>query len=178
MEIWRDIPGFENFYQVSDCGQVKSVERFRKNGKNGYVQKERILKPSLHTGGYYKVKLCKDGKLKDFFIHRLVALVFIDGDNSLTVNHKDECKTNNHISNLEYLSNGDNTRAWNKNNLERKAELNGKKVLDTQTGKLFPSITAVGRYMYEKENAKNPRIWDNRIRIGKQDRFQILNNND
>jgi hypothetical protein len=170
---WKDIPSFEGLYQVSDCGQVKSVDRFMKGPRGEQRVKERILKPCLNTYGYPQVVLHKDGKGKTFKVHRLVALVFLEGDNSLTVNHIDECKTNNHVSNLEYLLNGDNTRAWNKNNPERRAEMNGQKVLDTQTGRIFPSIKAASRYMHE-EGAKGPKVWFHKIRLGKQDRFLIL----
>ena len=179
MEIWKDVLGYEGFYQVSDCGQVKSFPRKR-------AWKERILKPGLNTGGYHQVSLCKDGKNKHFLVHRLVALAFLEGDPSLTINHKDECKTNNHISNLEYLTIGDNVRAWIKNNPERRAdsiekarqasvEAVGQQVLDTQTGRTFPSINAVSRYMHEEEGAKGPQAWDHKIRRGKQNRFKILN---
>ena len=192
VEIWNDIPGFEGLYQVSDCGQVKSCERFVKHWRGGnQILKERILKPGLNTRGYYYVVLSKDGKGKNFFIHRLVALAFLEGDNTFTVNHKDECKTNNHVSNLEYLTQADNVREWTKYNPERRAEINrnnikkakeaslkaqSQQVLDTQTGKTFPSIKAVGRYMHEEEGAKGPKVWFHKIRLGKQNRFQILNN--
>lgn len=182
---WKDVPGFEGLYHVSDCGQVKSCERVTGNGK-GYIQKERILKPRLCRNGYHRVGLHKEGNRKSFLVHRLVALAFLEGDNSLTVNHIDEDKTNNHVSNLEYLSNGDNTRAWNKNNPERMSksikkakeaalEIQSQQVLDTQTGKTFPSIKAVGRYMHEEEGAKEPWTWFDKIRLGQQNRFQILN---
>ena len=181
---WEDVQGYEGLYQVSDCGQVKSLPR------KG-CKKERILKPVLNAYGYYKVILCKDGNRKSFLVHRLVALAFLEGDNSLTVNHKDECKTNNHVSNLEYLSSGDNTRAWNRNNPERKSEIVresinkaqaaaweacSQQVLDTQTGETFPSIIAASRYMYENEGAKGPYTWRGRIRRGQQNRFQLINN--
>jgi len=180
MEIWKDIPGYEGLYQVSDCGQVKSCS-------HSETSKERILKYHLHQKGYYRLNLRKDGKDKKFLVHRLVALAFLDGDNSLTINHIDECKTNNHVSNLEYLSSAENTRAWNKNNPERRAEIDRKaqeaslkarsqKVLDTQTGRIFPSISAASRYMYEEEGAKGPFVWLGRMRRGTQNRFQIIEN--
>ena len=179
---WKDIPGFEGLYQVSDCGQVKSCSR-------SDTFKEKILKPILDAYGYHLVNLYKEGKQKTFKVHRLVALVFLEGNNSLTVNHIDECKTNNHVSNLEYLSSGDNTRAWIKNNPERRAEIVresikkaneasgcvSQQILDTQTGKTFPSIRAVSRYMHEEEGAKGSQVWIQKIRRGQQNRFKILN---
>lgn len=174
---WKDIPGYEGYYKISDCGKVKSCAR------KG-CKKERILKHGLHTAGYHLVVLCKAGNSKSFLVHRLVALAFLEGDNTLTINHIDECKTNNHVSNLEYLSNGDNFRAWIKNNPERKAEISKKgheacsqQVLDTQTGKIFPSIRAASHYMHTEEGAKRPLTWVHRIRKGKQSRFKIINCN-
>ena len=180
--IWKDIPGYEGLYQVSDCGQVKSCERVRWNGKVDYTQKEKILKLSLQKNGYYHIVLFKDGNRKNFYVHRIVALAFLDGDNTLTVNHIDECKTNNHISNLEYLTRADNVKSWNKNNPERvcnrvkkATKTKSQQVLDTETGRIFPSVFSASRYMYEKEGAKGLFVWDHKIRLGKQDRFQILN---
>lgn len=169
MMNWKDIPGYEGLYQVSDCGQVRSLPR--------KGAKERILKPYLNKFGYHKVGLFKDGKVKNHRVHRIVALAFLEGDHSLTVNHKDECKTNNHVLNLEYMTSGDNTREWIKNNTERFSnKQGGHKVLDTQTGKTFPSIRAASRYMHEEEGAKGPKVWGHKIRLGKQDRFQIIIN--
>jgi hypothetical protein len=180
--IWKDIPGYEGLYQVSDCGQIKSYTRVRWNGKVNYIQKEKILKPGL-TNGYHNIGLYKGGKRENFYIHRLVALAFLDGDSTLTVNHIDECKTNNHVSNLEYLTRGDNTRAWIKNNpdrmsdrVEKSIRVKGQQVLDTETGIIFPSVFSASRYMHEKEGAKGLFVWDHKIRLGKQNRFQILNN--
>ena len=184
---WKDIPGYEGLYQVSDCGQVKSCERVVTHPKSGKLTlKEKILKPGLNPRGYHYVTLCKDGKVKNFLVHRLVALDFLDGDNTLTVNHIDECKTNNHVSNLEYLSNEDNVRAWNKNNPERRADslkkaqeaawdARSQQILDTKTGKTFSSIRAVSRYMHEEEGAKGPFVWGHKIIRRQQNRFQIVN---
>ena len=77
-EIWCPIKGFENIYEVSDKGRVKSV---------GYG-KERILKPGRDSGGYLQVCLCKNGEIKKCLVHRLVAKTFIPNQNNLPeVNH-------------------------------------------------------------------------------------------
>ena len=91
-EIWKDIEGYEG-YQVSNMGRVRSF-------KYGKV---RILKPVANKNGYLKVQLYKNNSLKTIFIHRLVAMAFIPNPNNLPqVNHKDEDKTNNIVSNLEW----------------------------------------------------------------------------
>ena len=98
-EEWRDIEGYEGLYQVSNLGRVKSLRD--KNNK----KRELILKPKTMRNGYLKVDLCKNGKQKTFTVHRLVATVFISNPKNFpVVNHKDENKLNNNISNLEWCT--------------------------------------------------------------------------
>lgn len=106
IELWKWIPGYEGYYMVSTHGRVKSVDRYV-NGKNGSkcLMKGKILKPGTDKDGYKTVHLSKNGKDKTYFAHRLVALTFIPNPNNwLQVNHKDEDKTNNHVSNLEWCT--------------------------------------------------------------------------
>lgn len=94
-EIWKDILGYEGLYQVSNFGRVKSFK----------FGKERILKPGTNKYGYLIVILCKNGKVKHFYVHRLVAEAFIPNTHNYPcVNHKDECKTNNNVNNLEWCT--------------------------------------------------------------------------
>ena len=91
MEIWKRIKGFENLYQVSTEGRIKSLG----NGKstNSTTKQERILKTSISKTGYKKIKLFKDGKRYYFSVHRLVAENFIENkENKKEVNHKDGIK--------------------------------------------------------------------------------------
>ena len=100
MENWQPVKGYDDLYEVSDQGRVKSLK----------YGKEKILKPQKNTHGYLHVKLCKDGQCKTITVHRLVAGAFIQNPNNLeTVNHKDENKLNNTANNLEWMSIGDNT---------------------------------------------------------------------
>jgi hypothetical protein len=101
-EIWKDIKGFEGLYQVSNTGKVKSLERINPQNKH---QNERLLKPKTNRNGYYEVTLSKGGKLKSFRVNRLVAFAFIENPDPKRlnqVNHKDEIKTNNAYTNLEW----------------------------------------------------------------------------
>ena len=106
-EIWKDIEGYEGFYQVSNKGRVKRVptvvRRVQKNDLIIYQPvKEKILKAGVRKDNYLTVALCKDGKSKSFLVHRLVAESFIQNINNFPViNHKDENKQNNDFRNLE-----------------------------------------------------------------------------
>lgn len=101
-EEWRDIKGYENLYQVSNKGQIKSLGNGKSN--NSFTHVERIMKAFL-TEGYLKVRLCKNGKTKSFLVHRLVAESFLPNpDNLPCVNHKSEKKTENNVENLEFCS--------------------------------------------------------------------------
>lgn len=104
MEQWKDIPGFENKYQISNTGAVKSSCR----------NKEIIMSPALNTFGYPKVGLYKDSKYTSATVHRLVAEAFIDNpDNKPQINHIDGNKANNNVSNLEWCTNSENMQhAW------------------------------------------------------------------
>lgn len=103
-EVWASIKGYEGLYEVSNYGNVRSL----KYGKIKY------LKPAKNKGGYYFVILCKNGKTKNFRIHRLVANAFIENPNNYPqINHKDEDKTNNKASNLEWCNNQYNKRFSN-----------------------------------------------------------------
>lgn len=90
MEIWKDVPNYEGIYQASNLGRIKQS------------QYNHILKPILHNR-YYCVGLSKDGKVKQYRLHRLIAETFIPNpDNLPQVNHKDENKLNNNVDNLEW----------------------------------------------------------------------------
>ena len=110
IEIWKDIKGYEGFYQVSDCGRIKSLARDIYY-QNGIVHrtKEKILVPVLDKDGYQYVNLSKNGKRKVMTIHRLVAMAFIPNpENKSQINHKNEVKTNNVVENLEWCEAGYN----------------------------------------------------------------------
>ena len=101
-EVWKDVVGYEGLYQVSNLGNVRSVNW----GKRGY-SKNLYLKP--HNKGYLQVELFKDKKRKMFMVHRLVAQAFVENANNFPlVNHKDENKANNNANNLEWCDNSYN----------------------------------------------------------------------
>jgi len=106
-EIWKDIKGYEGRYQVSNKGLVKSLTHvtIREDGKKLPI-KGRILKPMSNFNGYLQVSLCdSSGKVKRFYVHRLVCEAFHENPkNKPCVNHIDEDKTNNAASNLEWCT--------------------------------------------------------------------------
>ena len=130
-ETWKAIAGFEDLYEVSDLGRVKSLNY-------NHTGKEKILKPGKTHGGYLMVNLCKDGHGKTVKVHRLVAEAFIPNPNNLeTVNHKDEVKTNNTVSNLEWMSRVDNVAYSRPQFTKRSVQM-----FDKYTGELLATFTS------------------------------------
>ena len=102
-EFWLAIENYNGIYEISSFGRVRSLPRYRSNGKAKYLQPLKILKPQIDGCGYYQVFLYKNGKSKKYKIHQLVATHFIINKNNYTViNHIDGNKLNNKIDNLEW----------------------------------------------------------------------------
>ena len=109
-EIWKDIQGYEGFYQISNLGNVKSLERVIDKG-NGILQhrKERIMNKRESVDGYYIAKLNVNKESTSIAIHILVARHFIDNPNNYPeVNHKDCNRKNNQVDNLEWCTHQQN----------------------------------------------------------------------
>ena len=125
-ERWKDIDGYDGAYQVSDLGRVRSLK----------FGKTRVLRPRKEKNGYLRLILWKNGKRKDFSVHRLVAQTFIpnDDESKTVINHIDECKQNNRLWNLEYCTQQYNT---NYNDVQfRKKNSKRRKVKDLYDPKL------------------------------------------
>ena len=127
-EIWKDIPGYDGAYQVSNLGRVRSI---------------RIMNPFTLNSGYLGLSLYKDKKEKHFLIHRLVASAFCENPNNFSqVNHKDENKMNNCADNLEWCTNLYNRHYGT--GIERMRKKKGKAIKQfTLNGELvaeYPSI--------------------------------------
>jgi len=109
MEIWKDIDNYNGYYQVSNLGRVRSLDRYIKN-RNGYrLKKGQLLKPAILKNGYSNHRLWKDNKLKNLTEHRLVAIAFIPNPNNYKeVNHLNGDKLDNRIENLEWVTRSEN----------------------------------------------------------------------
>lgn len=137
MEAWKDIPGYEGLYQVSDHGRVRSLGRNCKS-RNASTQwkKPRVLTQEITIHGYCRVRLYDaKGIAKHHAVHRLVMGAFY-GESDLEVNHKNEIKTDNRIENLEYCSSKYNCNYGTRNNRvgEKNREKRSVPVLRISTG--------------------------------------------
>ena len=158
-EIWKDIVvtkgdityDYSGKYQVSNLGRVRRLDMVDVMGRK---RKCVVYKPQLDKSGYLRVVLQKDGEMKGFLVHRLVATAFIPNPNNLPyVNHRDECKTNNCVENLEWCDASYNTKyslykyihklkGENHPMYGRKGEKSpgARKVVCLETGEVFGSI--------------------------------------
>ena len=137
-EIWKDIKGYEGMYQVSNLGRVKSLEKTvaAKNGSKRTIR-QRILKPKTERNGYLRVPLNSKGKIKFFYVHRLVCKAFHENPkNKPEVNHINENKLDNRAYNLEWVTRKENCNHGTHN--ERVAKAQSKPVGQyTRDGKLI-----------------------------------------
>lgn len=138
-EIWRDIEGYEGFYQVSTWGRVRSLDRIVADGRTSYkTLKGKIIKETS-ARGYRKVRLTKDGKQTAYFVHRLVAQTFVPNpENKAEVDHTDTNPGNNRVENLRWATRLEN----NRNSLTRKKRSDG--------------LKGNKNHMYEKYGKDNP----------------------
>lgn len=117
-EIWKDVVGYEGYYQVSNFGNLRSVDRIVPDKKNG----TRLLKGTdlklrrNNNNPYLCISFCREGKYKRMLVHRVVALAFLPNPNGYPeVNHKDEDVTNNRADNLEWCSSKYNANYGSRN---------------------------------------------------------------
>jgi hypothetical protein len=135
-EEWRDVPGYEGLYEVSNLGEVRSLDRIT-TMKNEVkrITHGKLLKQGKYNSksNYRGVALCKEGISTKHSVHRLVALAFIPNPENLPeINHKDENKQNNRVDNLEWCDRKyNNTYGTAK---LRAAATSGKPVLQLKNG--------------------------------------------
>ena len=110
---WKPVVGYEGVFEVSKCGKVRRI----KSAKGAQLREKKL---TLDLTGYLVTSLWYKNKGKRISVHRLVAMAWVEGDHSLSVNHKDGNKLNNHADNLEWISLTDNTTHQHKTGLSNK----------------------------------------------------------
>lgn len=165
-EIWKPVveEGFEDSYEVSNFGRIRSVDRIVESKRGPLRYKGKLIATPLNDDGYQIFNFCKARKKKHAKVHQVVARAFIPNPNNLPeVNHKDENKANNHVSNLEWC-----TREYNMNygtgmermrnhpnqkkrHEESKTPIVGVKIDDESTIR-FESISEADRIGFKRRN--------------------------
>jgi hypothetical protein len=161
VEVWKDIEGFEGYYEVSSHGRIRSVERdiVERNGNKIQHIKGRIRKQIMGTMGYYMLHLNKDVHYKSCFVHRLVAEAFIPNpENKPEVNHIDSVRHHNNVNNLEWVTHSENMKhSYNKGinteGITKYRESERKRV--TNGSETFVSISSAAEWLASCGRAKN-----------------------
>ena len=144
IEVWKEIKGFAGMYAISNLGNVKRLEHYKRCGVAGQtLLGEKPMRLYRNHNGYYRVCLCKDGKRYFRFVHLLVAEAFLPKkEGKPQINHIDGNKKNNTLNNLEWVT--------SKENHLHAAEMGLKKsikVVIVETGEVFNSIGTCARHI-------------------------------
>lgn len=141
-------------YQVSNFGRIKSLQREVWNGYGYYTINEKIIEGKNNGNGYLYVALYKNGKGKRFYLHRLVAHIFISNPkNKPCVDHIDTNKQNNNQTNLRWCTNKENQN--NKLTKKKMSDCQNKNKIiainnDSKTVKIFESLSQTSKYGFDK----------------------------
>ena len=146
-EVWKDIKGYEGYYQVSNLGRVRSLDRtVRVCGGGIRKVKGRLLIPQLSGRGYFAVALWKNNKEKSATVHRLVINSFVPKtEGKEGVNHRDGNKQNNYLENLERCSQSENCSHAYRIGLRSPARSREISIRCARTGQRFRSMREATR---------------------------------
>jgi hypothetical protein len=134
MEQWKAVVGYEGLYEASNLGNIRSIDRvaISNNGRTRAL-KGKVLVQVTTPDGYKRTQLNKDGKGKMYFSHRIVAEAFIENNDNLPqVNHIDGDKSNNIVTNLEWISRSDNQHHAYGTGLQQVGEKHARAKLTTE----------------------------------------------
>lgn len=165
-EIWKDVVGYEGIYEVSNHGRVRThAEKMTWSSRHKTWRhwKQRYLKDKTPNGRDVRVALWKDGKVKDFLVHRLVAYAFIPMiEGKDCINHIDGNPKNNNVENLEWCNHLENNRhAFDKGLIKSqiKVKLQNTKTLETRK---FDSMTKASQFLQRSHNYVSSKIKKNK----------------
>ena len=148
--MWKDVVGYEGLYEVSDSGEVRSCDRYIKTDirhVKSRLIKGKILFQNLKSNGYKTVDLSKEGKVKTTSVHRIVAEAFLPNPDGLRfVNHKDSNRTNNAVSNLEWVTSSENRKHGITNGF---VTFRGTPILCKETGQIFERSLIAAEWVKE-----------------------------
>lgn len=149
-EIWKEIPGYEGYFEVSNLGNFRSKDRvikYKQSGLRNYPGKE--LKTEKMQDGYQRIVLMKEGIKKRYMCHRLVAEVFIPNPENLPqVNHKNGIRNDNTVDNLEWCTNLENQHhAYEVLGKTMKGKTNSRAVYCEELDRIFPSMRAAVEFL-------------------------------
>lgn len=150
MEIWKDIKGYEGYYQVSNLGSIKRLRTIVKTRGGAYRSDPcKILKPEYTYDGYLRIALMREHKKQRFQIHRLVADAFIPNpENKEQVNHINGNKADNRAENLEWCSSSENMRhSFDILGHTMKGKTYPKHIICLNNGKMFYSMHEVVNFI-------------------------------
>ena len=142
--VWKNIPGYEGKYQASEFGMVRSTNRIVKKGNKKVPSKVsgQLISPYVGTDGYLRVDMSRNGNRRHEKLHSIIAKTFIPNpDNKETVNHIDENKLNNTVSNLEWMTNAENVNYGTR--IQRVKEKYGTKVIRISPSKHVESFATL-----------------------------------
>lgn len=147
-EIWKPVVGYEGLYKVSNLGRVKSLPRWIFAGlPNAWKKPAEILKGTIHTNGYVRVGLCKAGKVRLRYVHKLVLEAFVGScpKGMETCHFPDQDRTNNHLNNLRW-----GTRKSNRQ--DQKIHGTYPSGINNPAAILTPKLVRKIRYFHEVKN--------------------------
>ncbi len=151
-EVWKDIPNYEGYYQASNLGRVKSLDRtiFDKNGHKRFY-KSRIIKGSINKDGYKKTKLVKDRVKKTLTIPQIIAITFLGhtpNGNTLVVDHLNGNKIDDRVENLRIVTTRENATKCYRSDRENLSSKHHGVSWNSRNSRWIAQIRANGVYVY------------------------------